>query len=99
MTYMITCVVDPHREPGRAALRGDHLQYVGSRRRDIAYGGVVEAPDGSLQRVVFFVEAASEKDAWTFVLGDPYAALYETITVTAFQQRIPPPGGGPPAPP
>jgi hypothetical protein len=89
MTYMITCVVDAHREPARAALRADHLQHVGSRRPDIAFGGVVEAPDGSLQRVVFFVEASAEKDAWAFILGDPYTALYETITVTAFQTRIP----------
>lgn len=92
MTYMITCVVDPRRESARAALRGDHLQYVGSHRPRIAFGGVVETPEGSLQRVVFFVEASSEKEAWTFVLGDPYTALYETITVAAFQTRIPAPG-------
>ena len=98
MTYMITCVVDPAREPARAALRPGHLQYVGSRRADIAYGGVVEAPDGSLRQVVFFVEAGTEADAWSFVLGDPYAALYETISVVAFQQRIPRPGDAPPAP-
>ncbi|HYH78845.1 MAG TPA: hypothetical protein VEX86_03590 [Longimicrobium sp.] len=96
MTYMITCVVDPHREAARAALRAGHLQYVGSRRPEISFGGVVEAPDGSLQRVVLFVEAGTERDAWAFVLGDPYAALYETITVTAFQARIPAPGGPPP---
>jgi uncharacterized protein YciI len=89
MTYMITCVVDPRRESARAVLRADHLQYIGSRRPDIAFGGVVEALDGSLQRVVFFVEASTEKEAWTFVLGDPYTALYETITVRAFQTRIP----------
>lgn len=89
MTYLITCVVDPRRESARAGLRADHLQYVGSRKSEISFGGVVEAPDGSLLRVLFFVEAATEKDAWAFAAGDPYAALYETITVTAFQTRIP----------
>jgi len=99
MTYMITCVVDPLREPARAALRAGHLQHVGSRRADIVFGGVVEAPDGALQRVVLFVEAGSEAEAWAFVAGDPYAAIYETITVAAFQTRIPPPGGAAPARP
>jgi uncharacterized protein YciI len=90
MAYMITCVVDARRESARAALKADHLRYVGSRRWDVAFGGVVEAPDGSLQRVVYFVEAGSEADAWTFVAGDPYRTLYETISVVAFEQRIPP---------
>jgi uncharacterized protein YciI len=98
MSYMITCQVDARRESARAALKADHLRYVGSRRPEIAFGGVVEAPDGSLQRVVYFVEAGTEAEAWAFVLGDPYTALYETISVTAFQQRIPPPGDLPPAP-
>jgi len=99
MAYMITCVVDARREPARAALKADHLQYVGSRRAGIAFGGVVEAPDGALQRVVYFVDAGTEAEAWAFVLGDPYKAIYETISVVAFAQRIPPPGGAPPAPP
>jgi hypothetical protein len=111
MAYMITCLVDARRESARAALKADHLQYVGSRRGDVAFGGVVEAPDGSLQKVVYFVEASTEAEAWAFVLGDPYKALYETISVVAFQQRIPPrpnprtvldpfdfPGDLPPAP-
>ena len=89
MTYMITCVVDPRRESARAALRADHLQHVGNHRPNIKFGGVVETPDGALQRVVFFVEAGTEKDAWAFVSGDPYTALYESITVMAFQTRIP----------
>lgn len=97
MTYMITCLVDPRREPGRAAIRPDHLRYVGSRRADVVFGGVVEAPDGSLQRVVYFVEAGTEAEAWAFVLGDPYTAIYESIAVTAFAQRIPPPGDPPAA--
>ena len=98
MAYMITCLVDARRESARAALKADHLRYVGSRRPEIAFGGVVEAPDGSLQRVVYVVEASTEAEAWAFVLGDPYTALYETISVVAFQQRIPPPGDLPPAP-
>jgi uncharacterized protein YciI len=92
MSYMITCQVDPRRESARAAARADHLRYVGSRRADIAFGGVVEAPDGALQRVVYFLEAGTEADAWAFVLGDPYTAVYESIAVVAFAQRIPPPG-------
>lgn len=92
MTYMITCLVDARRESARAVLKAGHLGYVGSRRADIVFGGVVEAPDGSLQRVVYFVEAAAEADAWSFVLGDPYTAIYETISVVAFAQRIPRPG-------
>jgi uncharacterized protein YciI len=90
MAYMITCLVDPRRESARAALKADHLRYVGSRRPELVFGGVVEAPDGSLQRVVYFVEASTEAEAWAFVVGDPYTALYETISVAAFQQRIPP---------
>ena len=89
MAYMITCLVAPRRESARAALKADHLRYVGSRKAEIGFGGVVEAPDGSLQRVVYFVEARTEAEAWSFVLGDPYTALYETISVMAFQQRIP----------
>jgi uncharacterized protein YciI len=92
MTYMITCLVDARRESARAAVKPDHLRYVGSRRPDIVFGGVVEAPDGSLQRVVYFVEAGSEADAWAFVADDPYTAIYESIAVVAFAQRIPPPG-------
>ena len=95
MTYMITCLVDPRRESARAALKADHLRYVGSRRPDIVFGGVVEA-DGSLRRVVYFVDTRTEADAWTFVLGDPYTALYETIAVVAFEQRIPRPDDVPP---
>lgn len=111
MAYMITCLVDARREPARTALNADHLRYVGSRRPGMVFGGVVEAPDGSLQRVVYFVEASTEAEARAFVLGDPYTALYETISVVAFQQRIPPrpspriivdpfdfPGDLPPAP-
>lgn len=98
MTYMITCVADRRREPARAALKPDHLRYVGSRRAEVVFGGVVEAPDGLLQRVVYVVSAGTEAEAWAFVLGDPYTALYETISVVAFQQRIPPPGDLPPAP-
>ena len=94
MTCMITCVVDARREPARAALKADHLRYVGSRRPDIVFGGVVEAPDGSLQRVVYFV-AGTEAEAWAFVSGDPYMAIYESIAVVAFAQRIPPPGDPP----
>jgi uncharacterized protein YciI len=90
MAYMITCPVDARRESARAALTADHLRYLGSRRRQIVFSGVVEAPDGSLQRVVYFVEASTEAEARAFVLGDPYTALYETISVVAFQQRIPP---------
>lgn len=90
MAYMITCTVDPRRESARAALKADHLRYVGSRKAEIGFGGVVETPDGSLQRVVYFVEAGTEAEAWGFVAGDPYTALYETISVVAFQQRIPP---------
>jgi uncharacterized protein YciI len=89
MAYMITCLVDPRRESAGAALKPDHLRYVGSRKREIVFGGVVEAPDGSPQRVVYFVEASTEAEAWAFVRGDPYTALYETISVVAFQQ-IPP---------
>ena len=48
--------------------------------------------------LVLFVEAGSEAEAWSFVLGDPYAALYETVSVVAFQQRIPRPGDAAPAP-
>lgn len=92
MAYMITCLVDARLQAARDALRADHLRYVGGRRAEIVFGGVVEAPDGSLQRVVYFLEAGTEAEAWAFVLGDPYTALYETISVVAFQQRIPPPG-------
>ena len=98
MAYMITCLVDPRRESARAALKPDHLRYLGSRRPEIVFGGVVEAPDGPLQRVVYVVAVGTEAEAWAFVLGDPYTALYETISVVAFQQRIPPPGDLPPAP-
>jgi uncharacterized protein YciI len=97
MTYMITCGVDARRESARAALKPEHLRYVGSRRPDIAFGGVVET-DGALRQVVYFLNAGSEADAWAFVLGDPYTALYETISVVAFQQRIPPPGEASPSP-
>ena len=92
MTYMITCTVAPGQDVARTALRAGHLGYVGSRRADIAFGGVVEGPDESLRRVVYFLEAGSEAEAWAFVLGDPYTAIYEAIAVAAFQQRIPPPG-------
>lgn len=111
MAYMITCTVDPRRESARAALKDGHLRYVGSRKAEVVFGGVVEAPDGALQRVVYFVEARTEAEAWAFVSGDPYTALYETISVAAFQQRLPPrpsprtapdpfdfPGDLPPAP-
>jgi uncharacterized protein YciI len=97
MSYMITCLVDVGRESARAALRADHLHYLGSRMPEIAFGGVVEAPDGSLQRVVYFVDAGTEAEAWAFVLGDPYTALYESIAVVAFQQRIPRPADASPA--
>ena len=90
MLYMITCRVDPARESARAALKADHLRYVGSRKAEVVFGGVVEGADGALQQVVYFVETAAEAEAWAFVQGDPYTALYETISVAAFQQRIPP---------
>jgi len=90
MAYMITCVVDARRESARAALKPDHLRYVGSRRREISFEGVVEAPNGALQRVVYFVEAGTEAEAWAFVRGDPYMALYETVDVVAFRQKMPP---------
>lgn len=91
MLFFIHCVFDPKRVGRVQELRDSHLAYIGQHRSKITYGGLLQTPDGELDGICYFLDAAGAEAARQFALTDPYATIFEHVAAQRFEQRIPAP--------
>ena len=91
MDYLVNCSIAVDRRDRVADLRPAHLEYIRANRARLRYGGVVAGEDGQYEAIVFVLIASSPQDARAFVAADPYNPLFAHVTISRFQQKIPPP--------
>jgi uncharacterized protein YciI len=86
--FFVLSRIEPSRRADMGALRAEHLQFVLAMRDRVQHGGVLTGPDGP-EAISMVLSATSRDEAIELVAADPYRALYSTVEVARFVQRVP----------
>jgi uncharacterized protein YciI len=86
--FFVLSTIEPARRADMGGLRAEHLQFVLAMRDRVQHGGVLAGPEGP-EAISMVLAAASREEAVELVAADPYRALYSSVEVSRFVQRVP----------
>lgn len=88
-TFLARCDVDPDKVVAMDGLRAQHLEHVSAHRDRFVFGGVQTDDVGAPATIWMFMDVATSEEAWALIDADPYRAVYGTVAVDPFVQRLP----------
>ena len=92
MLYFIYCIDKPDHHHVRAAVRPDHLEYIGGFMDQVfTVGPTISDDQEAMTGSVLIIEFENRQAAEKFAEDDPYnkAELFESVTIKAWKKVLP----------